>query len=468
MNHVLELPPDEKRRLLIQLLQSRLRKAAPAFFRGRDTSLGFDRFVIPVKDLKPEVALDPAIRFNAPPVNIATTPQNIFLTGATGFLGAFLLHQLLQQTQARVHCLVRCADPEDGRMRIRKAQEKFFSENGWRASRIVPVSGDLSKAYFALPPREFEKLASVVDVVYHNGALVNLLYSYPQLKATNVVGTQEAIRLASLVRLKPFHNVSSVSACPLEDSSETQIVRERELEDSRGVLYGGYAQSKWVAEQLVIRARSLGLPVCIYRPGIIAGDSRTGAWSTSDATSRLIKVSVESRLTPDINAAMDMTPVDYVSSALVHLSSLKQAIGAIYHLANPKLVYAKDLISWMRCFGYPIHRVPYDDWRTQMANVTGQSETNASSLAPLFRTLGAADMPAWVANIQAAGYRSAVDTVIRSIGARYAAQSVQLDCQNAERDLAGASIICPPVDKKLFHIYLSYFVRVGYLNAPDQ
>lgn len=64
-------------------------------------------------------------------------------------------------------------------------------------------------------------------------------------------------------------------------------------------------------------------------------------------------------------------------------------------------------------------------------------------------------------------YQSGVDRVIRAIGARYGAQSVQLKCDNALRDLAGASIACPPVDKQLLETYFSYFIRIGYLNAPS-
>ncbi len=467
MNPFERLPPAEKRKLLVRLLEKRLRKVAPALAPGPDHPLNFDRFAIPVKDLKPEVVLDPAISFQAPSVGATAGSVNILLTGATGFLGAFLLHDLLQQTEAQIHCLIRCSDLEQGRKRIQKILENYFPDNGCQISRITAVPGDLSKPLFGLSARDFERLASAVDVVYHNAALVNGLYSYTQLKATNVLGTEEAIRLAASGRLKPLHYVSSVSACPLEDSPDAKIVRERELNDEGGFLYGGYPQSKWVAEQLVVLARSNGLPVVIYRPGIITGDSRTGAWSTTDATCKMIKVSVDSGITPDIDTAMDMTPVDYVSGALVHLSKSPESLGKIYHLANPSPVLARDLISWIRSFGYPIRRIPYEAWRSEMVALASDSDTNVlSSFAPLFSTSLSNKVPAWMTNKLMESQQSGVDRLISAIGARYATQSVRLDCNNTIRDLAGTSIVCPVVDDKLLNTYFSYFIRVGFLNAP--
>ena len=111
MDPIENLPPAEKRKLLVRLLEKRLRKVAP----GLPDPQIFDRFAIPVSELKSEVSLDPAIRFEAPPAKVTPDPANILLTGATGFLGAFLLHDLLNQTKGQVHCLIRCSDEDQGR-----------------------------------------------------------------------------------------------------------------------------------------------------------------------------------------------------------------------------------------------------------------------------------------------------------------------------------------------------------------
>src|SRR5216684_4357408 len=205
MSPVENLTPGQKRKLLTRLLEKKLLTIAPALIAEPDQSSGLDRFAVPVKDLMAEVVLDPSIRFSAPPIGVVNAPNSIFLTGATGFLGAFLLKSILDRTEANIYCLIRCSDTEQGRNRIYKNLETYLPEDGWHSARIIPVPGDLSRPLFGLSPRQFETLAATVDCVYHNAATVNGLHTYTQLKPTNVFGTQEAIRLASLVKLKPLH-----------------------------------------------------------------------------------------------------------------------------------------------------------------------------------------------------------------------------------------------------------------------
>ena len=97
-------------------------------------------------------------------------------------------------------------------------------------------------------------LAATIDVIYHSGAFVNWIFPYERLKATNVLGTEEILRLATRVRIKPVHYVSSLGVFPLFDSSgEVTVIREDDTLDHDGSLHGGYLQSKWVADKLVPR-----------------------------------------------------------------------------------------------------------------------------------------------------------------------------------------------------------------------
>jgi thioester reductase-like protein len=457
----------DRRKLLARMLREKLTQEEARPESGREPNGDFEAFALPVTQLKSEILLDPAIRFDAPPVQVDVEPAAVLLTGATGFLGSFLLYQLLRQTRARIHCLLRCSGLEQGRKRIYGSLERYGLAGGYDASRVVPVQGDVSQPLFGLTAAAFERLSMGVDAVYHNAAVVNWVYNYAQLKPTNVLGAQEAIRLAACGKLKPLHYISTVAACPLEDAFDVTIVPEAPLASDTGVLYGGYPQSKWVAEQLTLRANAAGLPLRIYRPGIISGHSRTGACNVNDATSRMIKMAVDLGVAPDLDAAVDMTPIDYVSRAIVHLSSLNRAPGTIYHLANSGPVRSSDLVAWIRSFGYPMRLVPYEVWRSDMVGLAKRTRRNPlSTLTPLFSMVVSDKLPAWTGKTVAACFQNTMDRLIGEVAAMYGRKTVQLDCRVARRDLAGTSILCPAVDEQLLHTYLAFFVRVGFIGPP--
>jgi thioester reductase-like protein len=458
------LSPAEKRALLAKLLQQKAR-AVPTPSAKQQRRHMLDQFAVSVTDLNAEAVLDPAIRPENPPVEYPTEPAHIFLTGATGFLGAFLLHELLKQTGATIHCLVRCANVEEGRRRIERNLAAYVRVSDDHRPRIIPVIGDLSEPLLGLLPEQFDMLATQIDTIYHNGAFVNWIYAYSRLKPANVSGTQETLRLATRGKVKPVHMVSSLSVFPLVGNPQGTVIREQDSLDHGGVLYGGYTQSKWVAERLATIARSRGLPVAIYRPGIITGHSQTGAWNTDDFMSRLIKSWIELGSAPDLDGATDMTPVDYVSSAIVHLSRSKQALGNVFHVVNPQQLHVRQLVAWIRSTGYPIGHLPYDQWRTQLlsraAHFKGQT---VYSLVPLFsaRTSEQPLRP----NEARPDVQNTVDQIGSIMAAQYAAGSVKFDDQQTRDGLAGSSIICPQVDGDVFARYLAYFVRSGFLHAP--
>lgn len=270
-------------------------------------------------DLNTEAVLDPTIRPDTLPPQI-TTPTSILLTGATGFLGALLLWELLQQTQADIYCLVRAQDIESGKQKLRNTLESYSIWDAGLGDRLIPVIGELSQPLLGLTEQQFQQFASHIDVIYHNGAFVNFTLPYAALKAANGLGTQEVLRLASLIKLKPVHFISSTSVAVPADTSNV-IIREQDCPAANQVLDGGYPQTKWVAEKLVKIAGDRGLPVSIYRPGRISWHSKTGICNPEDHTSKMIKGCIQLGTAPELNTLVNLAPVDYVSSAIVHLSN---------------------------------------------------------------------------------------------------------------------------------------------------
>jgi thioester reductase-like protein len=340
----------------------------------------------PAQDLEAEAILDDAVRADPGQRALQGSFTRPLLTGATGYLGAFLLADLLRAGTGEVRCLVRAPDAAIGHKRIQRALARHGLWEPSFADRVVPVTGDLAQPRLGLEPREFDALADAVDAVYHNGALVNFLFPYDEMRATNVAGTAEILRLATRGALKPVHFVSSLSVF-FTPQYAGRIVSERELPAGEWQrLPNGYAQSKWVAEHLIAVARERGIPATSYRPVFIGWHSRTGAYNPDDFLCRFILACVRLGAAPEIDMDLMITPVDYVSAATVALSHRADAAGKNYHLTHAARATWTDLLRWLGEVGCRVERVSYAVWRERLliAAASGPDKATLRILAPLF------------------------------------------------------------------------------------
>lgn len=128
-------------------------------------------------------------------------------------------------------------------------------------------------------------------------------------------------------------------------------------------LTDGYSQTKWVAEQLVLKARSRGLPVAIYRLGNLSGDSVTAAWNPQDFNLLMLKSCIKIGIAPTLDWDVEMTPVDFVSNTIVQMTqNIPLSMGKVFHIVNTKPVASEWLFEWLKSHGYPLQIVSFDEW----------------------------------------------------------------------------------------------------------
>jgi len=364
-----------------------------------------------------------------------TRPQRIFFTGATGYLGAYLLDELLRNTNAEIYCLVRANDEKQAMQRILGGLSKYRLQCEG-TDRIRAVVGDLSKPAFGLPRAVYLQLASTVDAVYHNGAMVHFLYPYSVMKATNVEGTKEVVRFAAKNKIKHVHHISTISVFSEHGMPGKRIVKESDDIQKSGVLDTGYSQSKWVAEQIVWNARDAGLPVSVYRVGQVIGDTRNGVSNMDDFIFRTMKGVLQSGSYPPNSGELAAIAVDDVAKAIVALSLTKGCAGQAYHLINPTPIKLNALIEWAQKRGHSLQEVQWGEWLQRLRALGSESEL--FPLLPMFP-----------------------EAIEEDDG------EIEFSQEATLADLAAVNVSIHSISDDLLSKYYRYFLETGYLPNPS-
>ena len=410
---------------------------------GRLAADGHNRHI----DFAREAALTSPVRRDGEPAPDRRRPRETLLTGSTGFLGIYLLRELLTGSTGRIHCLVRAGDRTDARRRITQTAGQY-GIGDLDMDRVVPLPGDLAAPDLGLPPREFDELARTVDVIYHSGALVNFTYPYEELRAANVTGTAELIRLAGRYRGIPLNYVSTAAVLAGFGAMGVREVTEETPLGYADHLRVGYLETKFVAEELVRNAGRAGLPVAIYRPLDVAGDHRTGAWNTATELCALIRFMTDTGVAPDIDLPLDLVPADICAAAIRHISAQARMPGRTYHLASPRHTLLEDLVGRLREHGYGIEEISYSEWVDVLLSTAAANPAHPMTpFIPLFidrcedSELTVAEM--YLEHIFPVYTRS-----------------------NTEQALLGSGISFPVIDEGLLDVNIDYLIATGYIADP--
>ena len=383
----------------------------------------------------------------------ARDAKAILLTGSTGFLGAFLLAELVKQTAAKIYCLVRVEQGDSQSSvhdqswrRIQDALREFGIWDDDFTDRIVVVPGDLRALRLGIDAAQYRQMVSEIDAVLHNGALVHHGLPYTSLKSTNVEGTREAIVMACEANAR-FHFVSSLSVLPPTVVGDRSTFYEAEALDQIPPPQGGYNLSKWVSERLVEQAAERRLRVTVFRPGPICGDSRTGIFNENDFLCRLMQGYLVSGIAPEGELPIDVLPVDYVAKAIVWLVRARDRGDSTvdffqrYHLIHPQPVSSNTLFEACRNEGHDIKRVHYDVWFEHLVNIA----KNGDLSHPLYPLVSLFSSRRYSETVQAEG-------------------SIPFDTTAAQTALRHAPFSLPILDVSLFQRYLSQLSRASDLG----
>jgi thioester reductase-like protein len=269
--------------------------------------------------------------------------NNVLLTGGTGFIGPFLVKSLLEQTDARIHVLVRSSDEHQGRQRLRAAMESMgpcpAELMEMFETRVTPVCGDLGQKELALTRETWDFLADEIDTVFHNGATVNYLLNYDRMRDANVMGTNEVLRLAFEGRSKSFNYVSTTF---IFGWAVKKVLFETDFNQDMELLDFGYSQSKWVSEQVVMDAQRQGLATRIFRPALVS-PSITGGGNNFDIAVRLVAFMVNHGIGVDALNQVSFVPADITANNIVAIATTPGTENKTYHVVRDDYANMLDI-----------------------------------------------------------------------------------------------------------------------------
>lgn len=266
-------------------------------------------------------------------------PENILLTGVTGFVGSQLLVEIIKlNPTSKIHCLVRAQTPAMGMERIKSTFLKFSIP--WERDferQVNIILGDIEEEYLGMTLEDYTKLAELIDVVYHMASNVSYIQPYDIIKKPNVYGTQNILLFSTAEKLKLLVVSSSIGVYSWGRAftGKTWMTEEEAIEQNLPAVSRdmGYIRSKWVMDKIVSLAREQGLPVMNFRLGFVVSHSKTGATPLNQWWSSMMRSCIELNSFPLIMALKDQViTVDYVCEAMAYIAKNMQAIGLNFNL----------------------------------------------------------------------------------------------------------------------------------------
>ncbi len=380
----------------------------------------------------------PAALRQEPPKPSASRPRVVLLTGATGYVGIYLLRELLRQEGLHVHCLVRGQAEKPAESRLWEQFHWYFERrpDDETRGRVTVHDGDVTAAGLGLDVASYAKLASSVDTVIHSAADVRLMTSLEGLRRTNVQGTEHVIEFCRRSRPKQLHMVSTLSVAGVSPTPGGIVFSEDDLHCGQSFLTP-YEQSKYEAETAVRQFIASGGRACIHRTGSVSADA-TGTFQSNIDSNRVMQsvfTYVLSGVVPSREDDLLLCPVDSLAGALVSIVVNQPVSSGTFHLTPPRPFMHDELAPVLNKLGFNV-----------------RLDTEAAYLKSLESRLASHPREAALGRLWSARVP----------------RGVRIDARRTHECLLQLGAAIAPVDERWFARFLGRCVERGYLPDTDE
>ncbi|WP_334075538.1 MULTISPECIES: amino acid adenylation domain-containing protein [Paenibacillus] len=366
--------------------------------------------------------------------------HHILLTGATGYLGSSLLHELLRTSKTTVYCLIRPMHGQDAYERLQRVMEGYFGSDGVSRmeGRVVAVQGDLEQPDLGLVGPVRELLLARIDSIIHCGAEVKHFGEAEYFHRVNVESTDRLLALARGREVR-FHYVSTLGIpedLAMAGQWET-FISEDGYRDPSLDTGNVYTNSKLAAERLVVRAcEEQGVPATVYRVGNLSCHSETGAFQRNidnNAFYRMLKSMLLLGKAPSVSWQVDLTPVNFASGAIAALALQERTPGRLFHICNPVQLPYAEMVDSFRALGYRIELLDWAEYESWLLDATRPKDQAGLELA--------------IAQLEGDGAKNS---------------PFRFACPQTVEYLEGTGITCHVPDSEYIKRLVQYATGVGY------
>jgi amino acid adenylation domain-containing protein/thioester reductase-like protein len=294
--------------------------------------------------------------------------NSILLTGTTGYLGVYLLHDLLTRTSSSVYVLLRNTEEKKTEDRLTEKLAFYFGSRFYERykNRIYVVGGDLAQENLGIDQNEYERLSQQIDCIINCAAYVKHYGHYKDFYETNVKGVENLGLFAALGLKKALNHISTISIAHGKQQEESIIyLSEYDICLSNDTS-NYYLKSKLEAEKLLIKLREKGISVNIFRTGNIVFSSGNGKFQENiedNAFYSQIKAFIKLGVMPiSDEKTFDFSYVDYVSNSIIRLFDKVELQNEVYHIVNPNRVSLHQIGTFLRNTGIKIKLINTEDF----------------------------------------------------------------------------------------------------------